>query len=152
MATTIKTIEIATLMHTALRAVVSDDVYVYAFGVKTDNEGNPDAQAIKISRKCPMVEIRPSERVPQRHDSVLRSYPIRLRVITNGPDDQFQVDLCTISQAVSEWLCSSPALAMTLSEFDALVIEGAPEMGTGGNSDTLQYQEWQLTIKTRDTA
>ena len=66
MSNTIITIEIATLMHAALKplVVVPEAAAVYARGVKTDQEGAADPGAIELERKCPMVDIIPSERRP----------------------------------------------------------------------------------------
>tara|TARA_R110000824_G_scaffold752_5_gene4721 strand:+ start:687 stop:1148 length:462 start_codon:yes stop_codon:yes gene_type:complete len=151
MANTIITIEIATLMHAALKplVVVPEAAAVYARGVKTDQEGAADPGAIELERKCPMVDIIPSERRPLFHNSVLRAYPVRVRVMTYGPHDPFQIDLYTMAHAVSEWLCSAPTLALTLADFDALVMEGEPDTGNTGENETIQYMEWLLTINTR---
>lgn len=149
MATTIKTIEIATLIHTALRAVVPGGCAVYAHGVKTDSAGVPKENAVDIERKFPLVDIIPYERVPQQHASVLKSYPVTIRVITHAPKDRWKVEFYTIAQTVSDWLTDAPALALTLAEFDALVINGAPDMGNAGDKGVEQYMEWNITIKTR---
>lgn len=152
MANTIITIEIATLLHTAIKAEVPSGVSVYARGVKTDLEGAVDDATNKVDRKCPMVDIIPTERHPQQHNSVLRSYPVIIRVITHGPDDPFQIDLYTVAHSVGEWLCTAPALALTLAEFDSLFIDGPPEPGNAGDNDILQYMEWNLIIYTRKAA
>jgi len=146
------TIEIATAIHAALTtaaASVSDDVRVYARGVKTDNAGVIDDSVTRLERTCPMIDIIPTERVPLHHASVLRAYPVRIRVITNGPADPWSVDLLTIGHAVGGWICSAPALSLSLAEFDALVCNQAPETGNAGPDDVLQYMEWQITINTR---
>ena len=152
MANTIITIEIATLIHSAITAVVPSGTSVYARGVKTDIEGAIDASVTKLDRKCPMIDIIPTERHPQQHDSAMRAYPVIVRAITYGPDDPFQVDLYTVAHSVGEWLCTSPNLALTLANFDALYIDGPPDPGNAGDNDTLQYIEWNLIIYTRKAA
>ena len=149
MATTIIPIEIAELLHTAIKAEVGADVFVYARGVPTDDEGNADDSATGVERKCPMVGIIPTDGEPQQHASVLWSYPVHIRVMTYGPHDPFAVSLYTISDAVGKYLRNPPALAMTLAEFDAMVVDGPPEMGNVGKDDTMQYQEWACTVNVR---
>lgn len=149
MANTSIPIEISTEMHTALTSVVASlsyDVYVYARGVKTDEDGNADSTAVEIRRKCPMVDVIPHERTTQQHNSRLQSYPVRVRVVTYGPDDPFYVAMYEVGHEVGEWLASAPTLNMTLAKFDALVMEGSPDVGELGLNDTLQYMEWTVNV------
>tara|TARA_R110002126_G_scaffold92879_3_gene220241 strand:- start:678 stop:1139 length:462 start_codon:yes stop_codon:yes gene_type:complete len=149
MANTIVTIEIGTLMHAALSAVVPSNSYVYARGLKTDAEGLIDPTVNKLDRKCPMVDIIPTERHPQQYESNLRAYPLMVRAITYAPDDPFQIDLYTLSNSVGEWICSSPNIGLTLAQFDAMYVDGPPEPGNAGENDSLQYMQWDLIIYTR---
>jgi len=146
------TIDIATKMHTALTTAVDGAAYVYARGVKTDSDGVAASGDIDIERKCPMVDIIPAERRPQQHNSALQAYPVRVRVITYGPDDPWQVTLYTIADVVGEYLVTPPALVLTSCEFDALVVDEAPDVGELGQNGTLQYMEWTTTVRVRRTS
>jgi len=152
MATTVKTIEISTALHAALRAVVPDDVAVYARGVPTDVDGNADEYATEVDRKLPMVDIIPVGQRPQFFTSSLRAFAFSLRAVSYGPEDPFQVSLYTIAQTIEEYLASAPALALTLVEFDALVVENEPDIGNSGDAEALQFLEWLITIHTRYTS
>lgn len=153
MAETIDTIEISKVIRAALVAVVpatdqkgtSTPTPVYARGVKTDIDGNLDAQAVVAKRRTPCVDVLPSERIPHFYESSIRAYPVRLRVVTYFNDDPFQVDLYTIANAVAAYLASAPTLALTLRKFDALVMDNAPETNY---EESLQVMEWQITVNT----
>lgn len=150
MATTIITIEIATALHTALKAVAPAGCAVYAQGLVTDAEGNADPNTTELRRSCPMIDIIPGERRPQMHASVLREYPVTIRAITYGPHDQWKETLYTVAQAVSGYLCGPPSLSLSLVHFDSLVITAHPQEPLfAGPNDTLQYFEWQIIINTR---
>ena len=149
MATTIKTIEMATLLRAAIAAVVPSGTNVYARGVPCTPEGIPDDNAAKVERNTPLVDIIMRGRNPQQYNSVLHSYGGLIRVATQLDDDQFQKNLYTIADPVETYLLSPPSLALTLCEFDAFVVELIPpDIDYEG---TVQYLEWQFTIKTRKT-
>ena len=145
---TIQTIEIATELKTALDVVVTAGTPVYARGVPTDKDGKI-ADAATCERRLSCVDIVPAEKAPHSHNSVLREFPVKIRVVSWYPDDPFQVELYTLGQQVSDWLCNSPTLTLTLCHFDALVLSAAPEVGNTGENDFVQYMEWPVTVKTR---
>ena len=147
MANTIKTIEIATLLKAALDAVVPSGTAVYARGVMTDKDGTADSNVTKAERQAPCVDIITIEREPFHYNSVLQTFPVRIRACTIAADDPFQVALYTLAQPVSDWLTTPGTLALTLVEFDALVVDGAPDINGEGQ---LQFFEWTISIKTRD--
>ena len=152
MATTIKSIEIAELLHAALTAVMPTidgaKVPVYAQGVKTTIDGAVDANSAENKQRCPAVNIIVHERQPYRFGSVLRAFPVVIRAVSIHAHDPFQVDLYTLSQAVAEWIAQPGALVLTLAEFDALVQEDSPDYDT---EEEHQYFEWTLSLKTRQT-
>lgn len=148
MAQTIQTIEIATVMRAALADVVPNGTAVYARGVPTDEDGTPNNNVTKNERRTPCVDIIPRERLPHFHASSLQEFAVIVRAFTNYDDDPFQVDLYTLCDAVGNYLADAPSLTLTLSEFDALVLQDAPEI----DLEMEQMQEWQVTVKTRQTA
>ena len=149
MAQTIKTIEMATILRAAIAAVVPSGTSVYARGVPCNAEGVPDSNAAKVERNTPLVDIIMRGRNPQQFNSVLHSFSGLIRVATQLDDDQFQANLYTIADPVETYLLSPPSLTLTLCEFDAFVVELIPpDIDYEG---TVQYLEWQFSIKTRET-
>jgi len=147
MANTIKTIEMATLLRAAIAAVVPDTVNVYARGVPSNAEGVPDENAAKVERKTPLVDIIMRGRHPERYESVLHGYAGLIRVATQLNEDQFQKELYTIADPVETYLLTPPTLVLTLCHFDAFVVDLIPpDIDYEGS---VQYLEWQFTIKTR---
>lgn len=147
------TIEIAQTMHAALTAAVAgaldDGPFVYARGVVTDIRGVIDENQVNVDRQCPMVDIIPNERAPQQYQSALRQYNVSLRVVTYGPDDQWQVDLYKVADKVGDWLAGAPTLPLTLAKFDSLVVPDNPDVGTAGEQDTQQFMQWEIIVHTR---
>ena len=149
MANTIKTIEMATLLRAAIAAVVPSGTNVYARGVPHNSEGVPDANAASVERNSPLVDIIMMGRRPQQHNSVLHAYRGIIRVATQFDDDQFQANLYTIADPVETYLLLPPSLSLTLCHFDAFVVDAEPDFD---QDDSVQYLEWQFSIKTRKSA
>jgi hypothetical protein len=149
-ANTVITIDIATAIRAAIAALTTlpDGTAVYARGVPTDIAGAV-TDAAKCERAMPSIDIIPSERRPFSHASALHTYPVRIRAMSWFPDDQFQVTLYTLAQAVANWLATPPSLTLTLAHFDALVCSQEPTVGNFGDNDYGQYIEWQIEVKTR---
>jgi len=148
MANTVKTIEMATLLRTALAAVVPAGTNVYARGVPCGPDGTPDENANESIRTSPMVDIIMIGRKPQQYHSKLHAFVGTIRVVTQYDDDKFQAVLYAIADKVETYLLTPPSLSLTLCNFDALVIDNQPDIDT---DDSKQYLEWSVTINTRET-
>jgi len=131
--------EIASKIKDALAAVVPAGTTIYADGIADDP--SPDGDQVQM----PLVAIVVSECIPQQYRSVLRAYPVSIEVNTWYQDDRAQESLYKISSAVSLWL-AEPDLTLTLSHWDALTIEAAPDRGNDGR---VQYMRWLADCKTR---
>ena len=150
----IPTIELATAIHPALRALTWPDGFaVYARGVKTDKDGTPNAQTVECARGTPCVDIIVGERLPSGHGSILRAHPLTLRVVTHQPHDQFQESMYTAGDVLAGWICSRPTLSgLTGIVCDSIFFSENPTMGNFGENSVGQYIEWTATINTRVTA
>jgi hypothetical protein len=154
----IPTIELATAIHTALRALTWPDGFaVYARGVPTNQDGAPNPEAVENKKSYPFVDVIVSERVPSGYRSILRAYPLVLRVVTYQPQDQFQVAMYTGGNAMGDWISTGPTLSgLTTVVFDSIFFSDAPTMGNfstpGSDNQFGQYIEWTATINTRVTA
>ena len=144
MANTIITIEIATVIKAALVAVVpvidGKAITAYSLGVKDVAGATED----KVNLPCVAISV--TECNPMQYRSVLRSYPGRIEVATWYPEDKDQINLLTISQAVSQWM-AEPSMTLTLAHWDSLVITEPP--GLPIISDRAQVMSWGVEINTR---
>lgn len=131
--------EIAAAIKAALAAVLPEGTTIYADGVADDP--NPDGEEFKL----PCVSIVVSECMPNQYRSVLRAYPTMIEVATWYQDDRDQTQLYTLASAISLWL-AEPSLSLTLSHWDALTIESAPERDNDGR---IQSMRWIADTKTR---
>ena len=131
--------EIASAIKTALQLVLPAGTCIYADGIADDP--SPDGEEFIL----PCVSIVVSECVPLQYRSVLRAYPVMIEVATWYQDDKTQETLYELASAISIWL-AEPSLTLTLSHWDALTIESAPERSTDGR---IQSMRWQADCKTR---
>ena len=155
----IPAIEIATAIHTALRALTwpesSPAWAVYARGVPTDIDGVPKAEAVESVRRFPFVDIIVGERVPAGHGSAIRAFGLIIRVVTHQPQDQFQAVLYAGADVLANWACSRPVIAPAGITFDAIFFDAPPNMVNfnvgGGDNQFGQIIEWNAVINTRTT-
>jgi len=145
------TIELATSIHTALRALTWPDGWaVYARGVPTEQDGTPVANVTECKRAYPFTDIIVGERLPGGHGSVLRAFGLTLRVVTRHPSDQFQATMYAGADVLAGWICSRPTLAgLTTIVCDSVYFDQAPTVGNFGDDAFGQYIEWTATINTR---
>ena len=146
----IPTIEIATAIHTALRALTWPTGWsVYARGVKTAADGTPDDTAIELKRVYPYAHIEVAERVPNGHASVLRAFGLTLRVVTDFPADQFQTNLYAGADVLAGWICGNPQLSLTSVVFSAIYFDQQPGAANFGEDQFGQSIEWTAVVHTR---
>jgi len=146
----IPAIEIATAIHTALRALTWPDGWsVYARGVKTLADGTPDDTAIELQRVYPFAQIEVAERVPNGHASILRAFGLTLRVVTDFPSDQFQTNLYAGADVMAGWICGNPQLSLTSVVFSAIFFDQQPAAANFGEDAFGQYIEWTAVVHTR---
>ena len=151
MADTIETIELGKAIKAGLDTALASAYPVYCSGVPTDEEGNLDDNATENVHKLPCAVVTMRERDPHGYRSVIQAYPGMVRVETNYGSDPFQVGMYTIARAVGNWLTdASTTISPSLRNFDALVVEGPPEVGV--TEDNVQYEQWEITVHTTPTA
>ena len=146
----IPTIEIATAIHTALRALTWPDGWsVYARGVKTAADGTPDDTEIELKRVYPFAQIEAAERFPAGYGSALRAFGLKLRVTTHFPSDEFQTSLYEGADVMAGWMCGRPQLSLSSVVFVSIFFDQMPPAANFGEDQFGQYIEWQALIHTR---
>ncbi len=143
MSETIRTIEIAAAIGTAITAQVGTLSVVPRVRWEPDR-GRTTETDDDLQR--PVVGIRVHEVYNNQgaQNTRLRDVNVTIEAQTDYPDDPGQVVLSEISQAVGEWILSPPTLTLSSCDFRRLSLEGAPQRDE--TLDRVQVVQWNVVV------
>ncbi len=143
MSETIRTIEIAAAIGTAISGVVGTLSPAPLVRWEPDrNRTNPADDAVTRPNVCIRVHEIYNNGFAQH--ARLRDCDVTIQAATDYADDPGQVSLAAIGQAVGEWILTPPTLTLSSCQFRRLSLPAAPTRDE--TVDRVQIMTWQCVV------